>query len=395
MTNDELPMTTPRHLLALHVAAILLGGCASMNMQTSVPWAKEEKPQETSPKRMVAIWTDTVLHAAGKPSTRGFGGRLYFYDETNNAIPVEGTLVVYAYDDSRSNSLAREPDRKFVFRPEEFVEHSDSTQLGQSYSVWIPWDALGGYRAEVTLLPMFTTNKGNVIAGEQSKLSLPGLTPAPQGLAAGPPAGVHHDGAVQQASYMTPVEGTSPEQVKSKSLQEKIRRMRTASIPMTDTLKQRLIESETALPAPAYPFMHAESDRMGVLRTTGPMNVAPAAMQPMAPGFDPSNPQLAIRNPQFPEAAQQAYRTPSEAWQGETARIAAVLEEAQASQRAGWGSNLGPSLPGQPSSRSERMRSPAPIGAAATPVPGPAHWQPPHAQSPYVLPSTPPVFPPG
>jgi hypothetical protein len=390
-------MRTPRHSLPLLLPAILLaGGCASFNMKSSVPWAKNEKPQETRPKRMVAIWTDTVLHAAGKPSTRGFGGRLYFYDDKNNPIPVEGTLVVYGYDDSRSNSLSREPERKFVFRPEEFVSHSDTTQLGQSYSVWVPWDALGGYRTEVTLLPMFTTNQGTVIAGEQSKLTLPGLTPAP-GMASGPSAGVHHDGAVQQASYAEATAATPPQRVKSKSLQEEIRRMRTASFPMTDSLKQRLIESDSALPTPAYPFM-PEAARMGVLRGGGNPWPAPVPQGPGQQGGPiPGQPypQAAIHNPQFPAGAQQTYRTPSEAWEGETARIAAAMEAQTLQQRAGWGSNLGPSLPGQPSSRSERMRSPAPIGAAATPVPGPGHWQPPHAQLPYAPASTPPAFPPG
>src|SRR5690554_1140713 len=92
--------TTLYRFLPIAVTAAL-AGCASMNLNTSVPWAKKDKPQETRPQRMVAIWTDTVLHTAGKPSMRGFGGRIYFYDDKSKAVPVEGTLVVYAFDDSK------------------------------------------------------------------------------------------------------------------------------------------------------------------------------------------------------------------------------------------------------------------------------------------------------
>jgi hypothetical protein len=103
---------------------------------------------------MVAIWTDTVRHQTGEPSMRGLAGDCTSTMPESKAIPVDGTLVVYAFDDSRGEfALAREPDRRFIFRQEEFVERSDKTALGQSYNVWIPWDGVGGERAEVTLMP--------------------------------------------------------------------------------------------------------------------------------------------------------------------------------------------------------------------------------------------------
>jgi hypothetical protein len=383
-------------LLGLLLAS---GGCASIDFKRSIPWAKEETPQDSNPRRLVAIWTDTVLHSTGKPATRGFGGRLYFYDDKNKAVPVEGTLIVYAYDDARGGSVEREPDRKFVFRPEEFVNHADSTKLGQSYSVWIPWDAVGGARSQITLLPMFTTNKGNVIAGQQAKLTLLGADPLPApGSMPYNSWGQHaygRDRDVQQASYQTPAPanfqpgaaGYPPE-----TDQDRLRQMRTLSIPITDSLRQRLLEGGTnGEPhgrSPAPQDYNAGAD----LRAPQPLGI-PVARE---------NSGASLRATSFPSAMghgvepasfnSHTYHTAGEVWQGETARIAAALEEAQAGQQAASrGANRDPRFLEPASSRFERRRSPVPGGGAATPFPGPAHWQ----RSPEPLPSGLPTSPGG
>ncbi len=51
------------------------------------------------------IWTEDVLMVTGKPPTRGFGGRIYFYNEKSQAIPVEGELVVYGYEEAAAKSV--------------------------------------------------------------------------------------------------------------------------------------------------------------------------------------------------------------------------------------------------------------------------------------------------
>jgi hypothetical protein len=385
--------------LLLFGLLLAAGGCASLDFKKAIPWAKDETPQDSNPQRLVAIWTDTVLHTAGKPSTRGFGGRLYFYDDKNKAVPVEGTLVVYAYDDARGGSLNREPDRKFVFRPEEFVDHADSTQLGQSYSVWIPWDAMGGARTQITLLPMFTTNKGEVISGQQAKLTLLGADPLPEAGPApyntlGQPMG--RDLGVQPASYHAPAPaglqagmGAYP----SANEQERLREMRTTSIPITDSLKQRLIEAGSNLEPVSPSSVPTESNSTPHLRAAMPAGVP----------FAPENGGPSLRATSAPGAAIEAtdagrpYQSPGEVWKGETARIAAALEEAQAGQQqaASWGANRDPRFLAQPSSRFERRRSPVPGGGAAIPFPGPAHWQRSPAPLPSGLPSPPGGYLPG
>ena len=118
------------------------------------------------PQTMAAIWNFGVYENPGSPSVRGLGGRLYFYDANNNAVTADGELTVYGFDDE--NGTQAQPDKKFVFRATEFQSHYSESALGGSYSVWIPWDKVGGYRKSVTLLPVFKTTDGKIIRSEQS-----------------------------------------------------------------------------------------------------------------------------------------------------------------------------------------------------------------------------------
>src|SRR5690606_9283281 len=109
---------------------------------------------------LVAIWSDSVYQEPGKTPTRGFGGRLYFYNEKNEPIRVEGSLLVYGFDDTVDQHSAV-PSRKFAYTAEQFATHYSESELGPSYSVWIPWDAAGGEEAKIGLVPIFTAAGGH------------------------------------------------------------------------------------------------------------------------------------------------------------------------------------------------------------------------------------------
>ena len=169
-------------LFALAASALLASGCQSIKPPD---WAKPLIPgsqpklvesRYASPARLAVLWSPAMLNnPSGKP-TRGFGGRIYFYDAKNGAVPVEGQLVVYAYNNDNSKPESRTPDRKFAFTPEQFTQHYSPTQLGASYSIWIPWDEVGNAQVELSLLPIFTATNGQLIVGESSKCLLPGPT---------------------------------------------------------------------------------------------------------------------------------------------------------------------------------------------------------------------------
>ena len=195
-------MTSRRCLPAL--ALILLAGCQTTdfgglkNVSDKLAiTSKDDKLKDSAfetPARLIAIWSDAMYSQPGQAPTRGFGGRLYFYNAKDKTVPVEGQLVVYAYDDSADGTPAKSPSRKFGFTPDQFTQHYSPTDLGASYSVWVPWDELGGVRKSITLLPVFTSSSGQVVIGEQSINVLPGKVPETPRTGA---AGLFHPAIIQ------------------------------------------------------------------------------------------------------------------------------------------------------------------------------------------------------
>lgn len=153
-------------------------GCAQFDLRRDIPWRIGEVVSPKTPTKIVAIWTDAVLHQPGKPPTRGFGGRLMFYSPEESApIKVDGTLIVYAFDEEGRAPNDVKPDRKYVFPPDQFARHYSKSKLGHSYSVWIPWDQVGGPRKEISLIARFIPKNGAAIVSAPSRQILPGVLP--------------------------------------------------------------------------------------------------------------------------------------------------------------------------------------------------------------------------
>ncbi len=153
-----------------------LAGCSTLDLKKpKMPWSgDDEGPQYESPERIIAIWTDTVYQHSGKTPTRGFGGRIYFYNREGATIPVNGQLYVYAYDDSSPLSHADKPTRKYGFTAEQFTRYYSESELGASYNIWIPWDAVGNDEKQIALFPVFVDESGKVVRGSFANNRLPG-----------------------------------------------------------------------------------------------------------------------------------------------------------------------------------------------------------------------------
>jgi hypothetical protein len=132
-----------------------------------------------NPQRLAVIWSPDVMTMPGKPAARGFGGRIYFYNEKSVPVPVKGELIVYGYEEITAGNEEKKsaPDKKFKFEKEQFAERFSKTDLGASYSVWIPWDDAGGPIKRITLIPIFKMEDGNLVHGDAAELTLPGKTP--------------------------------------------------------------------------------------------------------------------------------------------------------------------------------------------------------------------------
>lgn len=174
-------------LLFASISQVL--GCSSMipatnkNKEKDATWSFFKKKEYQIPSSINVTWTHDIYTKEGKPPTRGFGGRFYFYNDKSQAIPVEGELTVYGFDDTNkdhSNASFETADKKFKFTPEQFTTHFSESQLGASYSVWIPWDAAPGVQKKIMLIPTFKPKEGPVIRGNAATLLLPGVIPQEQ-----------------------------------------------------------------------------------------------------------------------------------------------------------------------------------------------------------------------
>lgn len=166
-------------LLLMCLSGLLTSVCGCQSLTTTKQWSwpwdsKNKKPQV--PDRMLPIWTDTIMHQPGKPGIRGFGGRVYFYaGEDTEAIEVDGGLVVYVFDSDKMDPHSPSPEKKYVFTPDHMKNHMSEAPLGKSYSIWLPWDEVGGESRSLTLVTRFEGTKGGVILSQPAVKFLPGV----------------------------------------------------------------------------------------------------------------------------------------------------------------------------------------------------------------------------
>jgi hypothetical protein len=169
-------LQTMRRILKLMVGglAACMAGCAILpDTSMEFPWM-EAKPE--LPDRILSVWADTILHQAGRPGVRGFGGRLYFYKEGSaDPVKVAGSMRVYVFDGESTDPQRAAPLKVFVIRSEDLDSHHSKTSLGHSYNVWVPWDVVGGPNRVLSLIVRFDGTNGGTVLGEPSTELLPGL----------------------------------------------------------------------------------------------------------------------------------------------------------------------------------------------------------------------------
>jgi len=195
---------------------LLLGGsgCAKLDWSRLDPMKavglSKSEPEPKVPTRMGEVWTDSVLNQPGLPGVRGFGGRVTFYsDEEKKPVAVDGTLTVYAFDATERDPVHVAPERRFVFPADQLQKHYSPNKLGPSYSIWIPWDEVGGAERQLSLVARFDASSGGTITSAPSRQTLPGLPGVP---VASQPAVSQ---AVRQASYEAARSPTSPSAITS------------------------------------------------------------------------------------------------------------------------------------------------------------------------------------
>src|SRR4029079_19515091 len=97
-------------------------------------------------------------------------------------------------------------------------------EMGASYSVWVPWDAIGQPQADISLVPIFTSSSGALVMGQPSRNMLPGPNTPPTVSSVVdctlPPIEIraqtitddptHRDGAIQQVAFQQQAANQTP-----------------------------------------------------------------------------------------------------------------------------------------------------------------------------------------
>jgi hypothetical protein len=271
-------------LLALFVVGLSVSpGCSSLTKnKKDSPWGALQfwKKGYQQPAKMAVLWSHDVLTMAGQAPTRGFGGRIYFYNNKSQTIPVEGELVVHGFDESLKRATGapeNEPDKRFRFTAEQFTEHFSESDLGASYSIWIPWDAVDGLQKEITLLPTFVSSKGEMVQGSPAKVVLPGRTKP----------GSDQRTPVQTVAYeqssMPTVSGGLP-QVAPASPSKPAAGMRTTTIQVPSSAGRHRASSNTAtIPSAAANMAQAPSPQVSAALEQAKAQVLADALRPSEP----------------------------------------------------------------------------------------------------------------
>ena len=294
-------------IAAFSLFAIFAGGCSVPKKASDLKPSKlfslkdEDEPEEGIPVRMEGTWTDTVLNQAGQKPQRGFGGRLIFYGrDDHEPILVDGQLVVYAFDEMGREPTDNRPTRRYVFPADQLPLRMSKSEIGASYSFWLPWDEAGGPQTEVSLICRFEPKGGAVVVSEQTKHLLPGSLPVngevarraapklPEGVPSRPAQPTLEsvqrsnasNSAVQLAGYESAVEPTprmTSIEPGSPGGQTAERRMTTTSIPLPQNYRLPVRSARAQSAAPANPIQP-------IVTPQAPIQVpAPAVTTPAQP----------------------------------------------------------------------------------------------------------------
>jgi hypothetical protein len=266
--HNRQDLCTNHSIAVLAAAAVLLAGCSTLDL-TKISLPGLEKPR---PAKFVDVWTDTILHQSGQSSVRGFGGRIMFYaKDEKKAIKVDGKLTVYVFDAAEQDAGMAIPERKYVFPAEQLPKHYSESKLGHSYSVWLPWDEVGGPQRNLVLLSRFEAVTGEMIMGDPVRQTLPGMLPQSaakahatgnETKAAGLDPGRPAAEGVRQVSHEAPVEAGPPQPARADTMANTV----TIDIPINSSVgggeSAAVPAAQTAVPDRSAPRPSpATSDR--------------------------------------------------------------------------------------------------------------------------------------
>ena len=163
-----------RNILSLTTCLMLVGfcGCMTIPKPDMSAW-KPAGPVTT----VLASWGTAVSN--GENPERGFGGRVYFYDQDMvRPVKVKGTVIVYAFDEDGRSQFDAKPNEGYVFDSKTLNSKGvySKSKLGHSYNLWIPLDEAKpeSPSRKISLIVRYIPEHGASVVSPQTTAHLPG-----------------------------------------------------------------------------------------------------------------------------------------------------------------------------------------------------------------------------
>ena len=195
-------------LTTICLTAIAFTGCTTMLKAPQVDMAALKPAGPVT--SVVASWHPAVSN--GENSMRGFGGRVYLYDQDMRPAKAKGQIVVYLFDEDGRSADDAEPNEGIVFDAKMLSSREvySKSKLGHSYNLWVPVDAAGpnGQARRISLIVRYIPEKGSSKVSTQATVDIPGRR-SPESLAAGQDWQNHTESAWKQLTQERLIEANA------------------------------------------------------------------------------------------------------------------------------------------------------------------------------------------
>jgi hypothetical protein len=203
-----------RKLPTMLAALLLLSGpgCTSLAL---LNWKTEKIPSTDAQHpaiEILAIWQASEGPGPKGVPVRGFAGQIFFFTQ-DRAMPVavDGTARIYLFDDHGSSEEQARPLHQYDFDRASWAGHLQSSKLGPTYGVFIPYPRNDYHQAVCSLRIRFTTLKTRPLYSASSTIALPGPPLNPETADLSPLSGLTkklHDQPQLARTWQGPNSGT-------------------------------------------------------------------------------------------------------------------------------------------------------------------------------------------
>ncbi len=158
----------------LTVLMASVAGCSTVDIagRKPAPFASADHPAV----RCVCLWQEAKGQAETGEITRGFAGQVYFFTaDDQSSVGVEGDVHVFLFDDHGSPDQQARPISESGFANVEWQAMRRDSQLGPTYSLFVPYPRAGNLEANCALRLRLTQPDGSTLFSEMTQVKLPGL----------------------------------------------------------------------------------------------------------------------------------------------------------------------------------------------------------------------------